>query len=71
MLSGGRDGGFTVNRGRVKRNGSTERTGRDKDAFYVAENPTEMSFAGAVRSVVIIVVNAIPRLPFRGCNARA
>lgn len=29
-----------------------------------------MSFADAPRSVVIIV-NAIPRLPFRSCNARA
>lgn len=60
-------GGLTRNWG-TKRNGSTERTGRDKDAFYVAENSTEMSFAGAPRSVVIIV-NAIPRLPFRSCNA--
>lgn len=56
----------------MKRNGSTERTGRDKDAFYVADNSTEMFVPtfGASRSVVIIV-NAIRRLPFRSCNARA
>lgn len=67
-----RRGGFTWNRREegAKRNGSTRRTGRDKNGFYVAENPTEMSFAGAPRSVVIIV-NAIPRLPFRSCNVRA
>lgn len=70
MLSGGRTRRIYAEPEGAKRYGSTERTGRDKNAFYVAKNSTEMSFAGAPRSVVIIV-NAIPRLPFRSCNLRA
>ena len=50
---------------RTKRDRDRE-TGRGKDAFYVAENSMEMSFAGAVRSVVIIV-NAL----FRDCRFAA
>lgn len=61
-----RCGGFTRNRWWRGRRDTDRETGRDKDAFYLVGNSMEMSFAGVIRSFVIIV-NAL----FRDCRFAA